>query len=127
MSRVFVVHEPVRLNHDTGVVERTHDLSPAAEYGELVFLMQGRSPLTPQPVIYSLKQKLYGFNDDDYLLPIGHPALIGWATTIAASYNRGHVRMLIWESKIRKYILSDAWLYDKPEEQGEPYERRTGT
>jgi N-acetyl-beta-hexosaminidase len=46
---------------------------------------------------------LRDFSDDDYLLLIGNPVFIGWATAIAAAYNEGRVNLLMWSGKEKGY------------------------
>ena len=43
------------------------------------------------------------FNDDDYLLLLGDPALIGAAMTVASNYNNGNVKVLKWDRIEKMY------------------------
>lgn len=77
-----------------------HDLSPARRWGELEFLMPpGPVALNPQPMVMELRHKLRNFGDEDLLLAVGDPTVIGAATAVAADANRGYVRMLRWDKR----------------------------
>lgn len=116
MNRVFVVHEPLR--YEAGVAKNTMDLTPAREYGELVFLLPaGRDdrPTDPAPAIDRLWEKLDEFSDKDFLLLVGDPALIGYATAIAASANDGRVAVLKWDRNRRRYFVERVTLWTDDE------------
>jgi len=109
MSRVFVVQNQHRWDRERQTFIPKFDLTPAAEYGELVYLLSPTAaPFTPDPVLGELRDKLADFNDGDYLLLVGNPMLIGFATAIAASANNGHVNLLQWSGKDRRYIAVEA-------------------
>jgi hypothetical protein len=86
-----------------------YDLSPAEEFGTLQFLL---SPVTvpskPEKTIATLREKLRNFSDEDYLLLIGSPVFIGWATTIAADFNEGRVRLLQYNGSQKRYHVVSA-------------------
>lgn len=104
MSRVFIVQEVTRRD-ENGALRRVHDLSPAAVYGELVPLLGTDKPtLSPAPLVHEFKLKLRDFGDDDFLLAVGDPVAIGIAVAVAASMNRGHVKILKWNKEARAYI-----------------------
>ena len=94
MSRVFVVHEP--LNKE---MEPTKDLRPAEVYGELTHCVpSGPTPHDLNSLLPSLRKTLADFTADDFILPIGHPILIGWVTAIAANNTGGKVSLLYWKN-----------------------------
>jgi hypothetical protein len=100
MPFVYIVQEPRRKNRETGEWVSAFDLTPAAEHGELQFLLpSGPVMLNPQPMINKLRMKLCNFTDDDYILPVGDPVAIVAATAVAASFNRNQVALLKWESR----------------------------
>jgi len=108
--RVYVVQQPLRLN-SRGEISPKFDLSPAAEYGEVVNLLSSSAkPFDSKAVIAEMASKLAGYCDDDYLLLTGNPCLIGWATSIAAHHNGGRVRMLQWSGTERRYVALRARL-----------------
>ena len=99
MPRVFVIHNHVRYDSERGQLVPRFDISPAREYGELIEVLPPQTTLKDsEGDICALQKALRDFNDEDYLLLIGHPCFIGWATAIAASKNEGRVRMLAWTS-----------------------------
>ena len=92
MSTVYVVQENPKV-----------DVISANRFGELKALAHKREQvhLRPENIINHLKRQLRYFTDDDYLLLLGDPALIGAAITIASNYNNGNVKVLKWD-KIEK-------------------------
>lgn len=108
MPRVFVVQCQHKMG-DAGRLVPKFDLSTAAQYGEIVFLLSPTaSPFNPAPIVAELSEKLEDFGDEDSLLLIGNPCLIGWATAIAACQNDGFVRLLQWSGQTRSYIPVEA-------------------
>jgi hypothetical protein len=103
MPKVFIVCEPtVRLN---GEFVQAVDLTPALEWGEpVVLLQQQQSFIAPTMTTHTLQNKLANFSEDDYLVPIGDPALMCVAAMVAGSFNNGRVKMLKWDRKIKKYF-----------------------
>jgi hypothetical protein len=101
---VYVVQNHASYNKNTGMMESRFDLSPAEKFGELVFLL---SPITvpnnPVKVIAELREKLRNFSDEDHLLLIGNPCLIGFCVAVAADINEGKVSMLVYNGAQRVY------------------------
>jgi len=105
MSKVFVIQNQHKMNRETGELEPKWDLSSAKEFGELVFLLSPTArPFMSDHVVNALHEKLRWYAPGDHLLLIGNPALIGFAVAIAAQVNEGHVRVLQWDGKAKKYI-----------------------
>ncbi len=108
-GNVYVVQNHASYDRSTGLMVPRYDLSPAEKFGELVFLL---SPITvpsnPAKVIAELRRKLWDFSDDDFLLLIGNPCFIGWATTIAADQNEGKVSMLQYNGSQKHYRVVKA-------------------
>lgn len=98
MPRVFVPHEPTKLGADGFSRERTIDLSPAVDYGELTFVVPGGEiPLDPVAVLPAIRTVMRGFTSKDYLLPVGHPAVIAWCAIEAVRATGGPLNMLVWQ------------------------------
>lgn len=109
---VYVVQERKRFNSITKELEPVVNLTPAAKYGDLVELFDNRQhALLTGPTVKTLKNKLRGFDDDDYILPIGDPILIAMATSIAAWNNMGKVKMLHWDRELKQYVVLNYELY----------------
>lgn len=114
MSKVFVVQNQHRWDKDKGVFTPKYDLSSAKSYGELVDLLTPTaSPFNSEPVVRELREKLAWFGDDDSLLLVGNPVLIGCAVAIAASVNQGRVAMLQWSGTDRRYVRVFVEVFDK--------------
>lgn len=118
MSKVYVVQDQLRKNKDNGRLERRFDLSPAGQFGELVYLLgSSASPFNSGHIIDQLRTGLGQYSDEDYLLLIGNPVLIGWAVAIAADVNGGFVRCLQWSGKDQKYIAVNGTVFPDCEDE----------
>lgn len=69
--------------------------------------------LSTQPVIRKLRRELRNFNDNDYLLLIGDPNIIGVACAVAASINRGRFKTLKWDREQRRYYPAECDVLDR--------------
>lgn len=103
---VYVVQQPQRWNHEKQAMESAFDVVEAEEFGDLVYLL---SPMAKpfnveDSILGQIKEGLARFCDEDYLLLIGNPVLIGITCTVAAGQNNGSVRLLQWSGKNKKYI-----------------------
>ena len=89
----------------------------AEKFGDLELLLPEGSQLvlSTGPTVKRLNRKLKNFCDDDYLLLIGDPSIIGIACAIAASYNRGRFKCLKWDKREYKYYPIEVNLYEKGE------------
>lgn len=105
MSKVFVVQDAKWVDPKDGQLKPKFDFTPAAEFGELVFLLgSSASPFNLPPVLSELQERLKGITEDDYLLLVGNPVLLGLAVAIAADYNDGSITMLQWSGAKHAYI-----------------------
>lgn len=112
MSRVFVIQNQHRYDRVSNKLVEKFDISPAEEFGEVVYLLgSNASPFSPAGVIEELHEGLDTFGDDDFLLLIGNPCLIGFAVAIAADVNEGRVNLLQWSGKERRYISVPADIF----------------
>lgn len=111
MSIVYVVQRQWRFDEASQTLVPRYDLGPAEEFGELRIILADRTSIErPGPIITKMDLFLKDYSDQDYLLLIGHPALIGWATALAAARNNGRLRQLIWNSSIKKYHVVESYL-----------------
>lgn len=105
-STVYIVQKP----------DEKKNITSALDYGEFQFLLSESTNntllWTPQEVVSTLQTKLRNFNDNDYLLPIGDPVVIGMSTAIAADYNDGRVRFLKWDNREYKYHSIEVQLWE---------------
>lgn len=103
--KVYVVQCQHRRCQETGRLVPKYDLSSAEKFGELVYLLSPTaSPFNSPPIVAELREKLRGYQDKDFLLLIGNPALILAVGALAACYNSGNVNVLQWSGKEGSYI-----------------------
>lgn len=78
---------------------------PAKEYGELVPMLpyDMQIYLSTAPAARKLTRFLQNFSDNDYILLVGDPVLIGLATAIACMHNRGKAKLLKWDKRTMGY------------------------
>lgn len=78
----------------------------AVEFGELVVLHPLKSNIFGcKDVVQNMQVQLKNFKDGDYILPMGDPAMIGIAASIAANNNEGRVRYLKWDRQEKMYYV----------------------
>ena len=77
----------------------------ARNYGDLRVLLPSNTNivLSPGPTIRRLREGLKEFNDQDYLLLMGDPAVIGLACVIASDINVGLYKILKWDRIEKDY------------------------
>lgn len=111
-----------------GDLVQAHDLTPAMEYGKLVTLLEpGPVTIDLQPVIRQFQKQLKSFNDEDFIVAIGDPAIIAAATMVAGSVNRGRAKLLRWDRRQRKYLELQIDLYERSRKRyGFFFERANG-
>jgi hypothetical protein len=110
--RVFVVQNQHRLGSE-GRLTPKFDLSPAAAYGELVYLLSpNASPFRSEKIITELHDTLVDYDGQrDYLLLVGNPCLIGIVCAVAAERGGGHLRMLQWDGRAGSYVCVEASVF----------------
>ena len=77
----------------------------ARSYGDLKVLLPSNTNivLSPGPTVRRLREGLKEFNDEDYLLLMGDPAVIGLACVIASEINVGAYKVLKWDRIEKDY------------------------
>jgi hypothetical protein len=82
------------------------DFSSAKKYGELkgVVPYHEQIALSPGPVVFAANKILKNFCDDDFLLLVGDPSIIGACCAIASRYNNGRYKVLKWDRQLSKYF-----------------------
>ena len=90
---VYVLQE---MGRNTRSAEKFGDLKVCLPDNRQMVLASG-------PLTIKLKQELKDFNDKDYLLLIGDPAIIAVAGAIAAEHNNGRFKILKWDRNETKY------------------------
>ena len=94
MGKVYVIQENSKFN-----------IISARQYGELVPIFEEGKQimLSPAPAIRKLKHILKDFSDEDFLLLIGDPSMIGLACAVASSINRGKFKVLKYDRRTYEY------------------------
>ena len=110
---VYTVQQHMRFDQTRKeLVPRFSSINKAEKWGKIVYLLSPSAhPFNPDLVLGDLHEKLSDFNDEDYLLLIGNPGLIGMSTAIAAHYNNGHVKLLQWSGRHNEYTEIQAKIY----------------
>jgi len=110
---VFAVQQQMRFDQTSKeLVPRFTSIKKAERWGDIVYLLSPSAhPFNPDLVLGDLHEKLSGFSDQDYLLLIGNPGLIGMATALAAYYNEGRVKLLQWSGRHNEYTEIIAKIY----------------
>ena len=85
--------------------EMGRNIRSAEKFGDLkICLPDNRQMiLSSGPLTFKLQQELKNFNDNDYLLLIGDPAIIAVAGAIASENNNGRFKILKWDRNEMKY------------------------
>jgi len=86
-------------------------------FGDLKVLLPSNTNivLSSEPVVRKLRSGLKEFNDEDYLLLMGDPAVIGLACVIASDINDGAYKVLKWDRIEKDYYAVDIDIYLKGE------------
>ena len=93
-AKVYVTQENPRV-----------DIVSAIRWGDLEALTAAYEQLHlfPDRIVAQIRAKLDGFGDEDWLLAMGDPAIIGVAFAIAAEINGGRVNLLKWDRMENDY------------------------
>ena len=93
MSTVYIIQEMGR------------NVRSAEKFGDLKVMLPDNKQivLSAGPLTFKLKQELKNFSDDDYLLLMGDPTLIGVACAVASEINRGKFKVLKWDRDEKTY------------------------
>lgn len=113
LMTVFVVQKQMRFDQERKeLVPRFPSIDKALKWGEIEFVLSPSAhPFNPDTVLGDIHEKLSGYGDDDHLLLIGNPALIGMVTAVAAYYNNGTVKFLQWSGRHGEYTEIVAKIY----------------
>ena len=85
--------------------EMGRNIRSAEKFGDLkVVLPDNRQiVLSAGPVSFKIQQELKDFNDNDYLLLMGDPAIIALAGAVASDVNGGKFKVLKWDRDEKRY------------------------
>ena len=89
----------------------------AAHYGKFKFLLPELSQIifSPGPLIFKLRKGLKDFNEKDFLLLTGDPAIIGVACSIVSDITNGKYQLLKWDKQDKVYYPININLHEKGE------------
>ena len=110
---VYAIQQQMRFDQvKKELVPRFTSINKAERWGKIKYLLSPSAhPFNPDLVLGDMHEKLIDFSDDDHLLLIGNPGLIGMATAIAAHYNDGSVKLLQWSGRHNEYTEIVAKIY----------------
>jgi len=97
--RVFVVQQPAYYCRDKREFVPKYDLTPAAVYGQLVFML-GPGNIFKDRMAQAIKQLsavLQSFSQEDFILAVGDPVAIAAAVLIAGGRTGGTITLLKWD------------------------------
>ena len=82
-----------------------YNVRSAEKFGDLKIMLPDRKQmiLASGPLTFELQKHLKDFNDNDYLLLIGDPAIIAVCGALAAKVNNGKFKVLKWDRNEKKY------------------------
>lgn len=118
---VYVVQNQHRWDDRLGQLVPKFDLRPATSFGRLLYLVSPSAKPWDPSVLDDMRHRLSQYRDEDYLLCLGSPILIGWAAALAADANDGMLTMLQWSGTDREYRPVRAQLWEPDESAEEHY------
>ena len=85
--------------------EMGRNIRSAEKFGDLKVLLPDNKQivLSSGPLTHKLMKELRDFNDDDYLLLMGDPAIIAVAGAVVSDVNGGKFKVLKWDRDEKKY------------------------
>ena len=85
--------------------EMGRNIRSAEKFGDLKVLLPDNRQivLSSGPLTFKLRQELKDFNDNDYLLLIGDPAIIAIAGAVVSYVNGGKFKVLKWDRDEKRY------------------------
>ena len=97
--RVFVVQSQLARDGSP-----KYDLSPAEDYGQLVYVLDDTaSPFRLEPVWDRIDKAMEDFREGDFILPVGNPVFIGMVS-VAAADQSPLLKFLVWSTREQRYI-----------------------
>lgn len=103
MPTVYVVQNSLTRGPD-GSLRPKHKTEDAARFGRVVDLLGPSASPWGRGVVDEMHRKLGEFTEEDFLVLIGSPVLIGYAFAIAADQTGGIVNVLQWDGKGDRYF-----------------------
>ena len=108
MPRVFAPHIPSKFDTATKLWIPSVEIAPAEKYGTVVAMLQPNSARAGlAPCVAAMKERMADYNEEDFLIGIGDPSLIGAAACIAVRRTGGLLRMLKWDRMAKDYFVAE--------------------
>jgi hypothetical protein len=106
MAKVYVPHMPHKFDQSMQIHIPNVDTTQANKFGEVIILVDRNVPNTAlMPIVEALKERLADFTEDDYLLPLGDPALTAAAAGIVLRKTGGRLKLLKWDRWAKDYVV----------------------
>lgn len=105
-GKVFVVQRPAYFDRDKRGWVNKYDLTPAKEFGELVFLLRPGNIFYHklEGAIGTIREGLDGFDgDNDHILAVGDPVAIAATVMVASEISGGNVSILKFDRQSGQY------------------------
>ena len=85
--------------------EMGRNIRSAEKFGDLKVVLPDNKQivLSSGPLTFKLKHALKDFNDNDYLLLMGDPAIIAVAGAVVSNVNGGKFKVLKWDRDEKRY------------------------
>ena len=85
--------------------EMGRNIRSAEKFGDLKVVLPDNKQivLSSGPLTFKLRHELKDFNDKDYLLLMGDPAIIAVAGAVVSDVNGGRFKVLKWDRDEKKY------------------------
>ena len=85
--------------------EMGRNIRSAEKFGDLKVVLPDNKQivLSSGPLTFKLRHALKDFNDNDYLLLMGDPAIIAVAGAVVSDVNGGRCKVLKWDRDEKKY------------------------
>ena len=85
--------------------EMGRNIRSAEKFGDLKVVLPDNKQivLSSGPLTFKLRHELKDFNDKDYLLLMGDPAIIAVAGAVVSEVNGGKFKVLKWDRDEKKY------------------------
>jgi len=114
---VYCIQEPP----GTAEGNPKYNVMKALSFGEVKFLLTERAQLvySAGSLINKLRKLLRDFNDEDYVLLVGDPAIIAATAALVADINHGKFNVLKWDRLAGKYYPLSINLYQKEDKDYE--------
>jgi hypothetical protein len=103
---VYAVQQQMKFDESAKeIVPRFPLIRKAERFGRIEYILSPTAhAFHPPSIVPMIHESLQNFCNNDHLLLIGNPGLIGMCFSIAARNNDGKVKFLQWSGRHRDYI-----------------------